>query len=77
MLRHSVFEEEICQYEDHILRENSSRDETHQAFSRVLVDNVEDPKGPAISGPIGYEIVGPDVVSMSGPKPDARAIGKP
>jgi hypothetical protein len=44
---------------------------------RELVDDVEHPEPPSIVRPVLDEVVGPDVVAMLGPQPDARSVRKP
>jgi hypothetical protein len=44
---------------------------------RELVDDVEHPDLPSIMGTILDEVVGPDVVAMLRPQPDARSVCEP
>ena len=42
-----------------------------------LVDDVEHAEPPSVVRPVLNEVVGPDVVAMLGPQPDARSVRKP
>jgi hypothetical protein len=42
-----------------------------------LVEDVEHAVLPALMGTVLDEVVGPDVIAVLGPEPDAGAIGKP
>jgi hypothetical protein len=42
-----------------------------------LVDDVEHSVFPSIMGPVFHEVVGPNVIPVFGPKPDARSITEP
>ena len=48
-----------------------------QTFSGELVDDVEHAELPAIVGPTLDEVIGPDMIGMLGPKPDARSVIQP
>src|SRR5215207_9381007 len=52
-------------------------DADRQALVRELVDDVEHPEPPSVVRPVLDEVVGPDVVAMLGPQPDARSIRQP
>jgi hypothetical protein len=42
-----------------------------------LVDDVEHAELPSVMGAVLDEVVGPDVVAMLGPQPDARSVRQP
>src|SRR5690606_24251797 len=48
-----------------------------KAFPGELVDDVEHAESPAIVGPTLDEVIGPDMVWMLGPQPDARSVIQP
>ena len=43
----------------------------------MLVENIENPKGPAVVRPIGYKVIRPDVIAVCRPQSEARPIGAP
>jgi hypothetical protein len=49
----------------------------HHAFMAELVDDVEHSELPSVMGAVLNEIVGPDVVTVFRPQPDARPVGEP
>ena len=48
-----------------------------QTFPGVLIDYCKHSHSLSITRPGQYEIIGPDVVAMSRPQPDARTIVEP
>jgi hypothetical protein len=44
---------------------------------RELVDDVEHPELPSIMRPVLDEVIGPDVVAMLRPQPDAGSVREP
>src|SRR5690606_31210454 len=52
-------------------------DPDRQAFPGELVDDVEHAELPAIVGPPLDKVIGPDMVGMLRPKPDARSVIQP
>jgi len=52
-------------------------DVDHQAFMGELVDDVQHPVLPPVMGPILDKVVGPDVIAIFRPQPDARSVMQP
>ena len=77
MARHAAQDEEVGQDVDHVRRLELAGDPDRQALARVLVDDVEHPELPPVMGAVLDEVVGPDVVRMLGPQPDAGAVRQP
>jgi hypothetical protein len=70
-------DEEIGQDIDHVDAFELTRDPDGQAFMGELVDNVEHPEAPPVMGALLEEVVGPHMIAMHGPQPDARAVRHP
>lgn len=77
MGRDAAQDEEVGQHVDDIDGLQLSLDPDGDAFPRELVDHVEHADFPAIVRPVLDEIVGPDMVWIFRPKPDARTIVQP
>ena len=69
--------EEVGQAIDDIDGLQLAADPNHQAFMGKLVDDVQHPVLLPVMGSVFYEVVGPDVIPMLGPKPDARSVIEP
>ena len=52
-------------------------DPDRQAFAGELVDDVEHAELPSVVGAVLDEVVGPDVVAVLRPQPDAGAVVEP
>jgi hypothetical protein len=48
-----------------------------QAFMGELVEHVEHPVLASLVGAILDEVIGPDMISVLRPQPDARSVGQP
>jgi hypothetical protein len=70
-------DEEIGQNVDHIDRLELAGDTDRQAFMAELVDHVEHPILASIVGAVLDEVVGPDMIAVLGPQPNARSVGQP
>jgi len=70
-------DKEIRQNVDHVDGLEPPRDPDRQALVGELVDDVEHSVLASIVGAILDEVVGPDVVAMLRPQPDARPIRQP
>ncbi len=71
MAGHTAQDEQVRESIDHIGPLELTSDPDGQAFAGELVDDVEHPDLPAIMGSCLHEVVGPDVVGMLRPEPDA------
>lgn len=70
-------DEEVGKHVDDIDCLQLSLDPDGDTFSRELVDHVEHADFPAFVRTILNEVVGPDMVGIFQPKPDARAVVQP
>src|SRR6516165_1433989 len=52
-------------------------DTDRQAFMAELVEHVEHPVPASIVGAVLDKVVGPDVIAVLRPQPDARSVGQP
>ncbi len=77
VLRDTVLEEELRECEEHIVAGHPSLYTDRQTLSGVLIDDRQQAQLAAVVGPLGNEVIGPDVVGMLGPQTDARAVGEP
>ena len=77
VLGHAVLEEEIGERHEHLVARDAALDNDRQTLAGVLVDHCEQLQGAAVAGVLTDEVVGPDVVAVLGPQPDAGAVGEP
>lgn len=77
MAWHTPQDEEVRQDVDDIGRVELATDADRKALPGELVDDVEHAELSAIVGPALYEVIGPDMIWMLGPKPDARSVIQP
>jgi hypothetical protein len=77
MLRWSMFHEEIREAMEHIIGVEPSLHEDGEVLPTEFVDDRQHLEGTAIMGAVLYKIIGPDVVAMGGPEPDARPVVEP
>src|SRR5712692_7137760 len=77
MRRDSATHEQIRQDQQHVLRADPSSHYRGQPLARIRVENIENPKGPAVVRPIRHEVLRPDVMALCGPPPQARPLGAP
>lgn len=77
MGRDPATQEQIRQDQQHDVRADPSSHHRGQLLAVVLVENVENPKGPTILSPIRDEVIRPDMMAVRGPQPEARPIGAP
>jgi len=75
--RDAAQDKEIGQHVDYIDGLELAGDPDRQAFMGELIDDVEHSVLPSIVGAILDKVVGPDVVAMLRPQPDARSIREP
>src|SRR5215471_4870760 len=52
-------------------------DTDRQAFAGKLVNDIEHPISASIVGAVLDKVVGPDVIAVLRPQPDARSVGQP
>ena len=71
MAGHATQDEEIGQNIDHIDGLELAGHPDCQAFMGELIDDVEHSIFPAIVGAVLDKVVGPDVIAVLGPQPDA------
>jgi len=72
-----VLQKEIAQKQDHVLGSDLSSNMRGQTLAGVLIENVQNPKGPAILRPVCDEVIGSHLIGPLGPEPKARSIGAP
>lgn len=77
MRGNSPTQEQIGQEQEHILRANPSGHHRGQILARVLVENVENSKRPAIVRPICHTVIRPHMVGPLRPLANTRAVGQP
>src|SRR4249920_198102 len=70
-------DEQIGERVDHVYGPQLPADADRQALPGELVDDVEHAETPSIVGAVLNEVVGPDMVGMLRPKPDARVLVAP
>jgi len=70
-------DEEVGQNVDHIDRLELAGDTDRQAFMAELVEHVEHPVPASIVGAILDEVIGPHMIALLRPQPDARSVGQP
>ena len=77
MTRHPAQDEQVREHVDDVDGLELASDPDGQALVGELVDDVEHAEPPSVVRPVLDEVVGPDVVAMLGPQPDARSVRKP
>src|SRR5216684_2956992 len=70
-------DEEVGQNIDHIDRLELAGDTDRQTFMGELVEHVEHPILATIVGAILDEVIGPDMIALLRPQPNARSVGQP
>ena len=70
-------DEEVGQNVDHIDRLELAGDTDRQAFMGELVEHVEHPILASIVGAVLDKVVGPDMIAVLRPQPNARSVGQP
>ena len=70
-------DEQVGQNVDHIDRLELAGDTDHQTFVGELVEHVEHPILAPIVGAVLDKVVGPDVIALLRPQPNARSVGQP
>jgi hypothetical protein len=68
---------QVGQNVDHIDRLELAGDTDRQTFVGELVEHVEHPILASVMGALLDEVVGPDMIALLRPQPDARSIGQP
>ena len=74
---HAAQDEQVGQHVDDVDGLELASDADRQALVRELVDDVEHAELPSVMRAVLDEVVGPDVVAMLGPQPDARSVRQP
>ena len=77
MLGRTVASEEIGQDLEHVVGSDLSSHLDCQTLPRVLVDHGQQLQGSTVVGPLTHEVVGPDMILVQRPEPDARAVAQP
>src|SRR3954470_14115116 len=75
--RHAAQDEQVREHVDDVDGLELASDADRQTLVGELVDDVEHAEPPSVVCPVLDEVVGPDVVAMLGPQPDARSVRKP
>src|SRR5512132_2324907 len=70
-------DEEVGQNVDHIDRLELAGNTDRQAFMGELVEHVEHPILASIVGAVLDKVVGPDMIAVLRPQPNARSVGQP
>ena len=70
-------DEQVRQNVDHIDRLELASDTDRQTFMGELVEHVEHPIFASVMGAVLDEVVGPDMIALLRPQPDARSVGQP
>ena len=77
MTGNAAQDEQVGQNVDHIDCFELAGDTDRQAFVGELVNDIEHPISASIVGAVLDKIVGPDVITVLRPQPDARSVGQP
>ena len=77
MPRRSAQDEQVGEYINDVDRLEPATDPDGQAFPGELVDDVEHAELPAIVGSVLDKVIGPDVIGVLGPQPDAGSVIEP
>lgn len=77
VLRDSSLNEELSQAVQNVLGVQSTGDSYRQALPRVLIDHRQDSKHSPFMSPGLNEIVGPHMILVLWPKPNARSVVEP
>ena len=77
MLGRTVPSEEIGEHLENVVSSSLSTDLDRQTLPRVLVEHGQKLQRTAVMGPRAYQVVGPHVILVQWPEPDARAIVEP
>jgi hypothetical protein len=75
--RHPAQDEQIGEQVDHVRGLELASDPDRQALVGELVDKVEHAVLASVVSAVQGEVVGPDVIGMLGPQPEAGAIRQP
>src|SRR5262249_17763987 len=70
-------DEQVAQNVDHIDRLELASDTDRQTLVGELVEHVEHPILASVMGGLLDEVVGPDMIALLRPQPDARSVGQP
>ena len=70
-------DEEIGQNVDHIDRLELAGDTDRQAFMGELVEHVKHPVLASLVGAVLDKVVGPNMIALLRPQPNARSVGQP
>ena len=70
-------DEQVGQNIDHIDRLELAGDTDRQTFMGELVEHVEHPILASVMGAVLDEVVGPDMITVLWPQPNARSVGQP
>ena len=77
MTGNAAQDEQVGQNVDHIDCFELAGDTDRQAFVGELVNDIEHPISAPIVGAILDKVIGPDVIAVLRPQPDARSVGQP
>ena len=66
--------DDAVSFHDHVLGSDPLGDKRGQTLSRVFVEEVQNPKEPAVVCPIRHEVRRPDVRAVRGPQLEARPL---
>src|SRR5262249_20134571 len=70
-------DEQVGQNVDHIDRLELAGDTDRQAFMAELVEHVKHPVLASLVGAVLDKVVGPDMIALLRPQPNARSVGQP
>jgi hypothetical protein len=70
--REPATQKPIGQDHQDVLRADPSGHHRRRTSSAVLIEDIQDPKGPTVLCPIGHEVIRPDVMAIRRPQPEAR-----
>jgi hypothetical protein len=70
-------DDEVRQNVDHVDGLKLAGDADHQAFVGKLVEHVEHPIPASIMGAVLDKVVGPDMIAVLWPQPNAQSIRQP
>jgi hypothetical protein len=77
VLRRAIFDKKTRQTVNYIIGGNFAGHHNGQRLPTVLIDNGQNLDCPSVLGPIRQKIIGPDMVTMRGPKPNTGAVIEP
>ena len=77
MIGNAACDHEVAENIKDVLTVETPRDPDGEAFTGVFINDGEHAQPFAVPRPVLDEVVGPDVIAMLWPQPDARSVIEP